>query len=109
MTIKQLKKDIEEIKHHLNGQIPNKSQRLNQLSYQISRIVTDNYPKYGEAIGDIGDYLAITPGLEESFDEDGNIKLDGKFNSDSPEVIHYKKFRIILSKSSLSLYLDSFI
>ena len=33
----------------------------------------------------------ITPGLEESFDEDGNIKLDGKFNSDSPEVIHYKK------------------
>ena len=91
MTIKKLEKDIEEIKLKLNGPILTRSQQLNELSYQYDRILTENCPKYCEAIEDIGDYLAITPGLSESLDEDGNIKLGGEFNLNSPEIIHYNK------------------
>ncbi len=101
MTIKKLQKDIEEIKHHMNGQIPDKSQQLNQLSYQISCMVAEDYPKYREAIKDVGDYIAITPGLCESLDKDGNIKLDGKFDADSPEAIHLQKLEETCEKRKI--------
>jgi len=104
MAIKKLKKDIEEIKLKLNDPILTKSQQLNELSYQYHRILTDNYPKYREANKDIGDYLAITPGLSESLDEEGNIKLDGKFKSDSPEIIHYNKLHENYEKMQIEAF-----
>jgi len=87
MTVKKFKKELEEIKRHLAGQIPDE----NEIIYQVNTYLAEENPKFRNSIKELANYIATTPDLYESLDETGSIKLKAKIKQNSPEATQYQK------------------
>ncbi len=87
MTVKTFKKELEEIKRHLAGQIPDE----NEIIYQVNTYLAEENPKFRNSIKELANYIATTPDLYESLDETGSIKLKAKIKQNSPEATQYQK------------------
>ena len=87
MTVKTFKKELEEIKRHLAGQIPDE----NEINYQVDSYLAEENHKFRNSIKELANYIATTPDLYESLDETGSIKLKAKIKPNSTEATQYQK------------------
>ncbi|MGA2677645.1 MAG: hypothetical protein ABSE83_12220 [Methanobacterium sp.] len=74
MTVKTFKKELEEIKRHLAGQIPDE----NEIIYQVNTYLAEENPKFRNSIKELANYIATTPDLYESLDENRIHQIKGK-------------------------------
>jgi hypothetical protein len=87
MTIKKFRKELAEIKHQVEGQIPDE----NEIIYQVNTYLAEENPKFRNSIKELANYLATTPHLYESIDENESIKLKATIKPNSTEATQYQK------------------